>query len=87
MQCTLPFGNHVWRMESLLLLLLKAVLIPITTKAFCALWFEDCCRPPVWLVRPAVSSISNVETALSSDLFLLFVHKQTLIQHQNKLKD
>ncbi|KAG4402106.1 hypothetical protein GLYMA_02G128250v4 [Glycine max] len=66
-------------MESLRLLLLKVVL-PITT--ICALWLEDCCSTPIWLRRPAFSSISNVKTALSSYLFLLFVHKQTLIQHK-----
>jgi len=75
----IPLGNHVSRIESRRFLLLKAVLIPITTKAFCILWLEACCLkycpcPPVWLVwlvLDAVNSIPNVEMALSKDLLIL----------------
>ena len=72
-----PLGNHVSRIESLRLLLLKVVLISITTKAFCTLFFRMSC-PPLWLILPAISSISNVETALYIDFH--FTHINTNIK-------
>lgn len=78
----IPLGNHVSRIEFRRFLLLKAVLIPITTKAFCILWLEACCLKccpcppvwPVWLVLDAVNSIPKVEIALSKDLLILWTN-------------
>lgn len=73
----IPLGIQVSRMESRLLLLLKAVFIPITTKAFFlgTLSWEDTIRSgklsrlsDLWEVRVADSSIWSVEIVLSNDL-------------------
>jgi hypothetical protein len=49
-------------------LLLKAVLMPITTKAFCGALDETPAPPTPLLARSTASSISSEDTALSSDL-------------------
>ena len=65
-----PVGTHVSRRDSLLFLLLKAVFIPMTMKAFCGDWVEGFTRggPSLPLVRATASSISRLETVLSNDL-------------------
>jgi len=57
----------VSRSESRRFLLVKAVLMPITTKAFWGGWDATAVPPPL-LARSTASSISRVDTALSSDL-------------------
>jgi hypothetical protein len=49
-------------------LLLKAVLMPITTKAFWGGLATKAVLPPLLLARSTAISISRVDTALSSDL-------------------
>ena len=67
---SLPCGIHVSRTESRLFLLLNAVLIPTTTKAF---FLSSICAEagfireegPAWEALAAANSISNIETVLS----------------------
>lgn len=56
------------RSESRRFLLVKAVLMPITTKAFWGGLDDTAVPPPVLLARSTARSISRVDTALSSDL-------------------
>lgn len=64
-----PLGTHVCRRDSRLFLLLNAVFVPMTAKAFCG--GEALLDPKESLVmreRAFAISISNVDTDLSSDL-------------------
>lgn len=71
-----PLGIHVSRTDSRRFLLLKAVFMPMTTKAFLRTLLVD--NEPsreedevaVWLVLATASSISSAEIVLSNDLKL-----------------
>lgn len=92
----IPLGIQVSLMESRLFLLLKAVFIPITIKAFFLgeLSWEDLIAsgklsrlPVLWEVRVADSSIWSVEIVLSNDLQIKQrIHQRNHIDEQFKEK-
>ena len=81
----IPLGTQVSRSESRRFLLVKAVLMPITTKAFWGVL--DATAVPPLLARSTASSISRVDTALSSDLRSSQMHPSMIHRCMSFLKD